>query len=109
MRDQPHVQKLRAEDVGVLSEHFRSELDRTHHSDLLDQDAGNFSFHVAWVRDLPVGHALIRWMGPRAPEVALQYPGCPEIYRLVVLEPHRARGIGSQQRYITSSTRTYRD
>ena len=96
MRHQLQVQKVRTEDVGVLSEHFRSELDRTHHSDLFDQDAGHFSFHVAWVGDLPVGHALIRWIGPRTPEVALQYPGCPEIYRLVVLEPHRAQGIGSQ-------------
>ncbi|HKO93170.1 MAG TPA: GNAT family N-acetyltransferase [Polyangiaceae bacterium] len=93
MRDQLKVRKLRTEDVGVLGEHFRSEVDRTHHS---DQDAGHFSFHVAWAGDLPVGHALIRWIGARIPEVALQYPGCPEIYRLVVLEPYRARGIGSQ-------------
>jgi len=96
MRDQFQVQKLRTEDVSVLSEHFRSEADRTHHRDLFDQDAGHLSFHVAWAGGLPVGHALIRWIGPRTPEVALQYPGCPEIYRLVVLEPHRARGIGSQ-------------
>ena len=51
MRDQLQVQKLRTEDVGVLSKHFRSELDRTHHSDLFDQDAGQFSFYVAWAGD----------------------------------------------------------
>lgn len=80
----------------MLGERFRSELGRTHRNDLVEQDAGALSFYVAWAADLPVGHALIRWIGPRSPEVSRQYPDCPEVYRLGVLEPYRARGIGSQ-------------
>jgi ribosomal protein S18 acetylase RimI-like enzyme len=90
------VRRVGADDLNALTVSFTSELGRTQESDHADQAAGQLSFHVAWAGELPLGHVLIRWRGPRSPEVTRHYPGCAEVYRLSVLEPYRRRGIGSQ-------------
>jgi GNAT superfamily N-acetyltransferase len=55
----------------------------------------NLSFFVAWLNGNPVGHALVRWLGPREDTVRKSYPDCPEIYRLKVLKEFREQGIAT--------------
>jgi GNAT superfamily N-acetyltransferase len=74
---------------------FKSEFGRTHADDLHDQSLSNISFMVAWLHDNPVGHALVRWLGPRIEIVRKDYPDCPEIYRLEVLKEFWSQGIAT--------------
>ena len=52
-------------------------------------------FFVSWLNDDPVGHALVRWLGPREETVRRNYPDCPEIYRLKVLKEFRDHEIAT--------------
>ncbi len=74
---------------------FKSEFGRTHADDLHDQSLSEISFFVAWLNDDPVGHALVRWLGPREDTVRKSYPDCPEIYRLKVLNEFQSQGIAT--------------
>jgi GNAT superfamily N-acetyltransferase len=90
------IRRIAESDLGALDACFRSEFDRTHRDDLLDQQRERISFYVAFVSGEPVAHGLVRWLGPRDPATATLYPDTPEIYRLNVMQTHRARGIGTQ-------------
>lgn len=91
----PEIRMVKPGDLEVLAHTFRSEYNRTHADDLADQARGEKSFLVAWVDGGPVGHVLVSWQGARQPEPAAALPGCPEIFRLAVLEPYRHRGIAT--------------
>ncbi len=86
------IEKL---DLYKMDNTFKSEFGRTHVDDLHDQSLSNISFKVAWLHDNPVGHALIRWLGPRDELVRKDYPDCPEIYRLKVLKEFWSQGIAT--------------
>jgi len=92
---QTDIRAVAREDLAALELTFRSEFNRTHADDLADQALGEKSFLVAWVNDEPVGHVLVNWQGARQPEPAAAFPGCPEIFRMAVLEPYRRRGIAT--------------
>lgn len=74
---------------------FKSEFGRTHEDDLHDQSLFRISFFVAWLNGNPVGHALVRWSGPRDETVRKIYPDYPEIYRLRVLKEFRSQEIAT--------------
>ena len=59
------------------------------------QERGNVVYLVAWVRELPVGHALIKWGGSDVETISSQLHGCPEIEDLFVVPGQRSKGIGS--------------
>ncbi len=82
-------------DLDKMNKTFKSEFERTHADDLHDQSLSNLSFFVAWLNGNPVGHALVRWLGPRDEIVRNVYPDCPEIYRLRVLNEFRSQGIAT--------------
>ncbi len=82
-------------DLDKMNKTFKSEFERTHADDLHDQSLSNLSFFVAWLNGNPVGHALVRWLGPRDETVRKDYPKCPEIYRLRVLKDFRSHGIAT--------------
>jgi GNAT superfamily N-acetyltransferase len=86
------IEKL---DLYKMDYTFKSEFERTHADDLHDQSLSNISFMVAWLHDNPVGHALVRWLGPRIEIVRKDYPDCPEIYRLEVLKEFWSQGIAT--------------
>lgn len=92
---QPVIRMAAREDLAALEHTFPSEFNRTHADDLADQELGKKSFLVAWMDGEPVGHVLVSWQGARQPEPAAAFPGCPEIFRLTVLEPYRRRGIAT--------------
>lgn len=92
---QPQITMARRGNLAALEGTFPSEFNRTHADDLADQTLGAKSFLIAWVDDEPVGHVLVNWQGARQPEPAAAFPGCPEIFRLAVLEPYRRRGIAT--------------
>lgn len=89
------IRQIEKSDLDKMDNTFNSEFGRTHADDLHDQSLSNISFFVAWLNDDPVGHALVRWLGPRAERVRKDYPNCPEIYRLKVLKEFRAQGIAT--------------
>jgi len=89
------IRQIEKSDLGKIESTFKSEFGRTHADDLHDQSLSRISFFVAWLNGDPVGHALVRWLGPRAETVKHDYPDCPEIYRLNVLEGFREQGIAT--------------
>lgn len=92
---QPDIREVAREDLAALEHAYTSEYGRSHADDLADQTLGEKSFLVAWVDGEPVGHVLVNWQGARQPEPAAAFPGCPEIFRLAVLESYRHRGIAT--------------
>ena len=89
------IRQIEKSDLDKMDCTFKSEFGRTHADDLHDQSMSNISFFVAWLNDKPVGHALVRWLGPRDEIVRKDYPDCPEIYRLKVLKEFREQGIAT--------------
>ncbi len=89
------VRQLDKSDLDKIGHSFKSEFGRTHADDLHDQASSFITFFVAWIHDNPVGHALVRWLGPREEIVRNDYPNCPEIYRLKVLKKFRSQGIAT--------------
>ncbi len=89
------IRQIEKSDLKKMDYTFKSEFGRTHAEDLHDQSLSYTSFFVAWLNDNPVGHALVRWLGPREEIVMKDYPDCPEIYRLKVLEEFRSQGIAT--------------
>ena len=89
------IRQIEKSDLDKMYCTFKSEFGRTHTDDLHDQSLSDISFFVAWLNDNPVGHALVRWLGPRDEMVRKDYPDCPEIYRLKVLKEFREQGIAT--------------
>ena len=90
------IQQINKADLDKIDHTFKSEFGRTHADDLQDQSLSYISFFVAWIYDNPVGHALVRWLGPREETVRKNHSDCPEIYRLRVLKEFRSRGIATE-------------
>ncbi|GJQ60925.1 MAG: GNAT family N-acetyltransferase [Candidatus Scalindua sp. AMX11] len=89
------IRPIEKSDLCKMDITFKSEFKRTHADDLHEQSLSNISFLVAWLNDHPVGHALVRWEGPREVTVRREYADCPEIYRLRVLKEFRSQGIAT--------------
>ena len=89
------IRTIEKSDLDKIDGTFKSEFASTHADDLHDQSLSRISFFIAWLNGNPVGHALVRWLGPREEQVRKDYPNCPEIYRLKVLEKFREQGIAT--------------
>ncbi len=89
------IRQIEKSDLDKMDYTFKSEFGRAHADDLHDQSLSDISFFVAWLNGNPVGHALVRWLGPREEQVRKDYPNCPEIYRLKVLKEFREQGIAT--------------
>ncbi len=91
----PTIRQIEESDLEKMKSIFKSEFGRTHADDLHDQSLSDISYYIAWLDGNPVGHALVRWLGPRDETVRKGYPDCPEIYRLRVLKDFRSQGIAT--------------
>jgi GNAT superfamily N-acetyltransferase len=90
------IEACRREDLGRLEEAIPYGPSRFHEHRLARQERGTSTYLIAWIDDVPVGHAEIRWNGCAAAKVARRFPGCPEINALDVWpERLRSRGIGT--------------
>lgn len=89
------IRPIEKSDLDKMDNTFKSEFGRTHADDLHDQSLSKLSFFVAWLEGNPVGHALVRWLGPREEHIRKDYPDCPEIYRVKVLKKFREQGIAT--------------
>ena len=89
------IRPIEKSDLDKMSCTFKSEFGHTHADDLHDQSLSRLSFFVAWLNGNPVGHALVRWLGPREETVRKDYPDCPEISRVRVLKEFRSQGIAT--------------
>ena len=90
------IRQIEKSDLDKIGNTFKSEFGRTHADDLHDQTLFDISFFVASLNGNPVGHALVRWLGPREETVRKNHSDCPEIYRLRVLKEFRSRGIATE-------------
>ena len=89
------IRPIEESDLDKMDNTFKSEFGRAHADDLHDQSLSRISFFVAWLDGNPVGHALVRWLGPREETLRKDYPDCPEIYRVRVLKEFRSQGIAT--------------
>jgi GNAT superfamily N-acetyltransferase len=90
------IERCRLEDLERLETVIPTGLSRFHEQRFSRQLQGTSTYLIAWLDELPVGHAEIRWNGCDAAEVTERYPGCPEINALEVWpERMRSRGIGT--------------
>jgi len=90
------IEACRAEDVERLEEAMPSGLSRFHERRLARQQQGTSTYLIAWMDEVPVGHAEVRWSGCEATEVRQRFADCPEINALEVWpERLRSRGIGT--------------
>jgi hypothetical protein len=90
--DEIVIRKLASADLAGMST-FDSQFNRTHRDDLDDQAIGLISFWTAWLGKDPVGHGLINWSGARELQISSAYPGCPEIYRMSVLQDYQSTSL----------------
>jgi GNAT superfamily N-acetyltransferase len=86
---------LCSEDLTAIETVLRPAPFRTHADDLAWQRSGAITQIVAWRGSRPVGSGFIHWSGPRDAAIAERLPGCPEIFRLEVLQEYRSRGVGA--------------
>lgn len=89
------IRPIEKSDLVKMDNTFDSEFGRTHADDLHGQSLSEISFFVDFMNGNPVGHALVRWLGPRDERVRREYPDCPEIYRVRVLKEFRSQGIAT--------------
>lgn len=85
------IRQCAAADVRVLDRHMRS--GEAHRRRFAEQERGDASYVIAWIRDRPVGHLNLRWCGFDDPAVRVFAP-CPELSSIGVTVAMRNRGIG---------------
>jgi GNAT superfamily N-acetyltransferase len=70
---------------------------RVKHQDRLERQArGAVVYLVAWERDRPVGHVLVKWAGAQEEPVASGLQACPDLEDLLVVPDRRSQGTGSR-------------
>jgi predicted GNAT family acetyltransferase len=90
------IERCRADDVERLEAGIPSGLSRFHEQRFARQQLGASSYLIAWVDDVPAGHADIRWDGVDTAALRQRFPRCPMINALDVWpEQMRSRGIGT--------------
>lgn len=90
------IRGARPSDLDSLVATIREPRAGTHQRDLEKHARGAMLLLVAAANERIVGHALVHWSGPRAPEVAALLPDCPEISNFDVVESLQSRGIGTR-------------
>ncbi len=79
----------------------------TKHRDRLErQQLGEALYLVAWQRERPIGHLLLKWTDPQSAPLAAQPTDCAEIEDFVIQPESRSCGIGG--RMLTAAERLAR-
>lgn len=87
------IRDCRREDLELLEAAIPAISPRGHALRYERQLAGQGTYLIAWVQDIPVGHAEIRWDGN---DVGDPFPDCPQLSGVEVWpEQYRFRGIGT--------------
>jgi ribosomal protein S18 acetylase RimI-like enzyme len=91
------IRECREDDLARLEHHNPSPGQTRYHEQRFHRQQQQLStFLTAWIDDIPVGCAEIRWRGCAAIEVHERYPDCPELNGLAVWPPQRqSHGIGT--------------
>ena len=92
------IRPLANEEIGLLERHIDFDWAALHkHGErFVKQQAGEAVYLVAWHRDIPVGHALLRWNGPSDHPIVFRLDRCPDVEDLFVSPGYRSKGIGSR-------------
>jgi GNAT superfamily N-acetyltransferase len=95
MRD-VRIEPCQTEHLDLLEAGMPSGPSRFHHRRLARQEQGVSTYLIAWIDDVPHGHAEVRWDGGNAAEVTSRFPSCVMISALDVWPaPIRSHGLGT--------------
>ena len=91
------IKPLAEREVALVEQHINFDwaAPEKHADRFRRQQEGHVVYLVAWVGELPVGHALIKWGGSDVETVSSRLHLCPEIEDLYVVPDYRLAGIGS--------------
>jgi ribosomal protein S18 acetylase RimI-like enzyme len=92
------IRPIVADELRPLELHFNFDWASPgkHRDRLVTQQAGEAVYLLAWDRDLPVGHALLKWNGATDEPMVSGLSDCPDVEDLFVGSEYRSRGIGSR-------------
>ncbi len=90
------IQAVDKSDIVLLERIFSEGGPAKHAERLARQQQGQITYLIAWYKNQPVGHGMIKWHRSHDDFVAphLQEE-CPDIEDLFVLEERRSQGIGT--------------
>jgi ribosomal protein S18 acetylase RimI-like enzyme len=91
------IRECAATDIEALERHMPTRPGQVHAQHFGRQQAGLWTYLVAWDDDLvPVGVCVIRWDGWAEQEAQTAFPDCPELTNLQVHAAWRGRGVGTE-------------
>lgn len=85
------------DDIEALDRYLPStDIHGGHSERLRSQDAGESSYWIAILNDMPIGHVMVRWSGFRFGALPHRFSGIPVLLKLRVWpSKYWGRGIGS--------------
>ncbi len=84
------IKKIRDKDIKLLEKRLPRGGPEKHLKRLKEQQKGNSIYLIAWHKDMPVGHAFLKFYG------RVKIKNVPDIEDIFVSSKYRGKGIGSQ-------------
>ena len=91
------VRSLAEAEVPLIEDHINLDWAASgkHAERFRRQASGDAVYLVAWLENLPVGHAFIKWSGANTEPMLSRLHECPVIEDLFVVPDQRSKGIGT--------------
>ncbi len=90
------VRRIADEEIQLVEMNFPIGDPEKHQRRFVEQKEGSLLYLFAWLGNLPLGHAVLKWAGTTDEPMASKLKRCPDISDLFVHEEHRSRGIGTR-------------
>lgn len=84
------------EDISILEQQMNFGYLDKHKNRIERQKNGEVIYLIAWYKELPVGHVLIKWGGSEDEPIASNQKECPDLEDLLVKPEYRSHGVGRQ-------------
>ena len=89
------IRECRSGDIEALERHLPTRPSGVHAQHFAQQEAGRWSYLVAYIDEMPAGVCVIRWEGWTESQALSTYPDCPELTNLQVHTARRRLGVGT--------------
>jgi GNAT superfamily N-acetyltransferase len=91
-----NIRPLREDELATFIEQMPyGRPPEVHRERLLMQQQGEGLYLIAWHRDEPVGHIIVRWEGTLREPMASRLPNCSHIGDFFVVPHYRSMGVGT--------------
>lgn len=67
-----------------------------HDDRFAQQRQGRLTYLIAWLDEIPIGHAMVRWEGATDAYVAERISDCAHVEDLFMMPELRSRGVGTR-------------